>query len=176
MTFATVVTFVITSIKLNSQCKSRSHSWCTRTPVKVFAWFSPQTLSGLIVMIDPIILIIVMIIVTILIIIVIMMSTLSGLRRRRSSGGEVGRATMRFDSGPRITSVEGGHHQHQHCSHRHLGHSHRLHDRHRVHVRSGRGLINMSEFEASRRLEEAIQLEPGVEYSVRVVTRCICSR
>jgi len=37
--------------------------------------------------------------------------------------------------------------------------------------RSGRGLINMSEFEASRRLEEAIQLEPGVEYSVRVVTR-----
>ena len=38
-------------------------------------------------------------------------------------------------------------------------------------IRSGRGLINMSEFESSRRLEEAIQLEPGVEYSVRVVTR-----
>ena len=38
-------------------------------------------------------------------------------------------------------------------------------------IRSGRGLINMSEFESSRRLEEAIHLEPGVEYSVRVVTR-----
>ena len=42
-------------------------------------------------------------------------------------------------------------------------------------IRSGRGLINMSEFESSRRLEEAIQLEPGVEYSVRVVTRWIGS-
>ena len=38
-------------------------------------------------------------------------------------------------------------------------------------IRSGRGLINMSEFESSRRLEEAIQLEPGLEYSVRVITR-----
>ena len=38
-------------------------------------------------------------------------------------------------------------------------------------IRSGRGLINMSEFESSRRLEEAIQLEPGVEYSVKVITR-----
>ena len=41
-------------------------------------------------------------------------------------------------------------------------------------IRSGRGLINMSEFESSRRLEEAIQLEPGVEYSVKVITRWIC--
>ena len=38
-------------------------------------------------------------------------------------------------------------------------------------MRSGRGLLNMTQFESSRRLEEAIELEPGVEYSVRVITR-----
>ena len=38
-------------------------------------------------------------------------------------------------------------------------------------VCSGRGLHNLTDMEAARRLDENIQLQPGVQYSVTVVTR-----
>ena len=54
-----------------SECKSRSYSWSTPTPVKVFVLFSPQTLSGLIIMIYRIIVIMIVIIIIFVIIMII---------------------------------------------------------------------------------------------------------